>query len=86
MASSVYAAIQPPSEEGEKPVTVLVTGFGVRTLLLLLLLLLLLALSDTLKDPGSCWGTMPLSEIVCCCYSVSFIPISYLGPSVWAQI
>ncbi|EFQ96422.1 hypothetical protein PTT_01262 [Pyrenophora teres f. teres 0-1] len=28
MAPQVYAAIQPPSEEGEKPVTVLVTGFG----------------------------------------------------------
>ena len=50
MASSVYAAIQPPSEEGEKPVTVLVTGFGVRTLLLFLL-----PLSDTLKVSGSCW-------------------------------
>ncbi|KAA8622704.1 Pcp Pyrrolidone-carboxylate peptidase N-terminal pyroglutamyl peptidase [Pyrenophora tritici-repentis] len=28
MAPQAYAAIQPPSEEGEKPVTVLVTGFG----------------------------------------------------------
>ncbi|KAG9192265.1 pyroglutamyl-peptidase [Alternaria panax] len=28
MPPSNYAALQPPSEEGEKPVTVLVTGFG----------------------------------------------------------
>ena len=28
---SSYAARQPPREEGEKPVTVLVTGFGVGT-------------------------------------------------------
>lgn len=31
MPSTAYAARQPPQEEGERPVTVLVTGFGVRS-------------------------------------------------------
>ena len=35
MANASYAARQPPAVEGEKPVHVLVTGFGVSTISLL---------------------------------------------------